>query len=75
MPFPKNLGILNRLRPILQVGLLTALVASAESVRIEAAPEPVALRREALFDGPVLHWDVQVRRVDLAKLRKSGGPW
>ena len=75
MPFPHNLGILNRLRPILQVGLLTALVASVESVRIEAAPEPVAPRREALFDGPVLHWDVQVRRVDLAKLRKSGGPW
>lgn len=23
----------------------------------------------------MLHWEVQVRRIDLAKLRKSGGPW
>ena len=36
---------------------------------------PVEIRREPLFDGPVLHWEVQVRRADLAKLRNSGGPW
>ena len=36
---------------------------------------PVEIRREPLFDGPVLHWEVQVRRADLEKLRKSGGPW
>ncbi|MBM3849869.1 MAG: hypothetical protein FJ396_06720 [Verrucomicrobia bacterium] len=31
--------------------------------------------REELFDGPVLHWEVLVRRDDLATLRRSGGPW
>lgn len=36
---------------------------------------PIEIRREPLFDGPVLHWEVQVRRADLEKLRKSGGPW
>lgn len=35
----------------------------------------VEVLREELFDGPVLHWEVQVRRADLDKLRKSGGPW
>lgn len=39
-----------------------------------AAPRNGILREE-LFDGPVLHWEVQVRRSDLATLRKSGGPW
>ena len=36
---------------------------------------PVEIRREPLFDGPVLHWEVQVRRAGLEQLRKSGGPW
>jgi hypothetical protein len=43
-----------------------------------SAAAPVAstpIHREPLFDGPVLHWDIQVRRSDLTKLRKSGGPW
>ena len=35
---------------------------------------PVEIRREPLFDGPVLHWEVQVRRAGLEQLRKSGGP-
>ena len=36
---------------------------------------PVEIRREPLFDGPVLHWEIQVRRAGLEQLRKSGGPW
>jgi hypothetical protein len=39
------------------------------------ASQAAEIRREELFDGPVLHWEVLVRRTDLAKLRKSGGPW
>lgn len=42
---------------------------------IQAAATRAEILREPLFDGPVLHWEVQVRRIDLAKLRKSGGPW
>jgi len=53
------------------LGLLPG-IASAPVYPITA---PVEIRREPLFDGPVLHWEVQVRRADLAKLRKSGGPW
>ena len=50
-------------------------VASPSSTLAIAPPPRTTIRREPLFDGPVLHWDVQVRRNDLAKLRKSGGPW
>ena len=47
-------------------------IASAPVYPITA---PVEIRREPLFDGPVLHWEVQVRRAGLEQLRKSGGPW
>ena len=67
------------IRPFMMTGLLLCFLlgllpgsASAPAYPITA---PVEIRREPLFDGPVLHWEVQVRRADLAKLRKSGGPW
>ena len=55
----------------LLLGLLPGF-ASAPAYPITA---PVEIRREPLFDGPVLHWEVQVRRAGLEQLRKSGGPW
>ena len=50
-----------------------ALLASMLSVLFTSRAAEV--QREELFDGPVLHWEVLVRRADLATLRKSGGPW
>jgi len=55
----------------LLLGLLPGF-ASAPAYPITA---PVEIRREPLFDGPVLHWEVQVRRAGLEQLRESGGPW
>ena len=66
-------------RPFMMTGLLLCFllgqlpgIASAPVYPITA---PVEIRREPLFDGPVLHWEVQVRRAGLEQLRKSGGPW
>ncbi|MCX6871467.1 MAG: CotH kinase family protein [Verrucomicrobia bacterium] len=54
---------------------LLGLLPSTASAPAYPGTAPVEIRREPLFDGPVLHWEVQVRRADLEKLRKSGGPW
>ena len=66
-------------RPFMMTGLLLCFLLG-QLPGIAGAPvypitAPVEIRREPLFDGPVLHWEVQVRRADLAKLRNSGGPW
>ena len=61
------------LGPILT--LLIVSLASLPAVRGQSPPSRTGVLREPLFDGPVLHWDVQVRRPGLEKLRKSGGPW
>ncbi len=55
--------------------LLLGLLPGIASAPVYPITAPVEIRREPLFDGPVLHWEVQVRRADLAKLRNSGGPW
>lgn len=34
-----------------------------------------ALVREPLFDGPILHWDIQISRAEIAKLRDSRDRW
>ncbi len=59
--------------PIL--GLFLVAVMGMPGVRGQGSPARTGVLREPLFDGPVLHWDVQVRRSGLEKLRKSGGPW
>ena len=66
-------------RPFMMTGLLLCFLLG-QLPGIAGAPvypitAPVEIRREPLFDGPVLHWEIQVRRADLAKLRNSGGPW
>ena len=67
------------LRLSLMTGLLLCfllgLLPNTASAPAYVGTAPVEIRREPLFDGPVLHWEVQVRRADLEKLRKSGGPW
>ena len=50
-------------------------MACLPGARGQGSPTRTGVLREPLFDGPVLHWDVQVRRSGLEKLRKSGGPW
>ena len=75
-PIPRKRCLL---RPSLMNGLLLGLLLgllpciAKDSANTGSATAEVL--REPLFDGPVLHWEVQVRRADLAKLRKSGGPW
>ena len=66
-------------RPFMMTGLLLCFLLG-QLPGIAGAPvypitAPVEIRREPLFDGPVLHWEVQVRRAGLEQLRKSGGPW
>ena len=68
---PLRLSVMTGLLLCFLLGQLPG-IASAPVYPITA---PVEIRREPLFDGPVLHWEVQVRRADLAKLRNSGGPW
>ena len=60
---------------LLFLGLFVGLLPGFASAPAYPITAPVEIRREPLFDGPVLHWEVQVRRADLEKLRKSGGPW
>ncbi len=69
--YPLRLSMMTGLLLCLLLGLLPGF-ASAPAYPITA---PVEIRREPLFDGPVLHWEVQVRRAGLEQLRKSGGPW
>ncbi len=59
----------------LLLGLLLGLLPGIASDPAHNGTTTAEVLREPLFDGPVLHWEVQVRRADLAKLRKSGGPW
>ena len=66
-------------RPFMMTGLLLCFLLG-QLPGIAGAPvypitAPVEIRREPLFDGPVLHWEIQVRRAGLEQLRKSGGPW
>ncbi|MEY4692128.1 MAG: Inner spore coat protein [Verrucomicrobiota bacterium] len=61
--------------PALLLGLLLAALTGIPDLRGQPDPTGGGIVREPLFDGPVLHWDVQVRRTGLEKLRKSGGPW
>lgn len=60
---------------LLFLGLFVGLLPGFASAPAYPITAPVEIRREPLFDGPVLHWEVQVRRADLEKLRKSGGRW
>lgn len=59
----------------LLLGLLLGLLPCIAKDSANTGSATAEVLREPLFDGPVLHWEVQVRRADLAKLRKSGGPW
>ena len=60
---------------LLFLGLLLGLLPGFASNEAYAGTTSAEILREPLFDGPVLHWEIQVRRADLAKLRNSGGPW
>jgi hypothetical protein len=64
-------------RPILVslFGAFLIAMAGLPGARGQGSQTRTGVLREPLFDGPVLHWDVQVRRSGLEKLRKSGGPW
>ena len=63
------------MRCLLQTLLGVGLLLSRAALLVQAAASQAEILREPLFDGPVLHWEVQLRRADLARLRKSDGPW
>ena len=71
-PCPLRLSLTTGL---LFLGLLLGLLPGFASNEASAGTTSAEILREPLFDGPVLHWEIQVRRADLAKLRNSGGPW
>ena len=71
-PCPLRLSLTTGL---LFLGLLLGLLPGFASNKAYAGTTSAEILREPLFDGPVLHWEIQVRRADLAKLRNSGGPW
>ena len=71
-PCPLRLSLTTGL---LFLGLLLGLLPGFASNEAYAGTTSAEILREPLFDGPVLHWEIQVRRADLAKLRNSGGPW
>lgn len=71
MPNPGNQAIRGLLEAL--IGGVFLWVATASTA--QAATTPSEIMREPLFDGPILHWEVLLRRADLARLRKSGGPW
>ncbi len=48
---------------------LSLATATASSLRA------AAIRREDLFDGPILTWEIQLSRGEMAKLRGAAGPF
>lgn len=48
---------------------LSLATATASSLRA------AAIRREELFDGPILTWEIQLSRGEMAKLRGAAGPF